>query len=112
MSKLETPSVTNTRGDFSSHNTWVKSQQKDSNQLIWGRIQDNGTNFIVEGWDYGSKFSRTRWVKIPCQNLATAQLLIGDVMPKDAFQREKTRQNAWSEDTVFFNNSLDSWMVQ
>ena len=89
---LETPSVTKSRGYFSSHNVWVKTMQKDMKHTVWGRIQDTGANFIVEGWQITQGTDRTSWVRIPCQNLATAQLLLCSVMDKDAHQREKTRQ--------------------
>ena len=89
---LETPSITKSRGYFSSHNVWIKTMQKSMKNLVWGRIQDTGTNYIVEGWQITQGTDRTSWVRIPCQNLATAQLLLCSVMDKDAHQREKTRQ--------------------
>ena len=91
---LETPSVTKSRGYFSSHNAWVKTMQKGIKNLVWGRIQDTGTNYIVEGWQYANThFSdKTEWVQIPCRSLVDAQLLLGSVMDKVAHQREKTRQ--------------------
>ena len=89
---LNTPSITKSRGFFSSHNTWVKTQQKDMKTLVWGRIKDTGANYIVEGWSIQSGTNRTQWVKIPCSNLATAQMYLGYVMDKDAYQREMTRQ--------------------
>lgn len=89
---LNTPSITKSRGFFSSHNTWVKTQQKDMKTLVWGRIKDTGANYIVEGWSIQSGTNRTQWVKIPCSNLATAQMYLGYVMDKDAHQREMTRQ--------------------
>ena len=77
-----TPSITKSRGFGSSHMTWVRTQQKDSN-LVYGRIRDTGVNFIVEGYRSGI------WVSIPCQNLPSAQLLLGDIMPKATHKREK-----------------------
>jgi hypothetical protein len=93
MSKLETPSITSSRGYASSHLTWVKTMQKDMSIQVWGRIKDTGANFIVEGWTYpqGAE-SRTEWVQIPCQNLATAQLHLGSVMDKLSFDMEQIRQ--------------------
>ena len=93
MSKLETPSITSSRGYGSSHLTWVKTMQKDMNIQIWGRIKDTGANFIVEGWTYPQgPEGRTEWVRIPCQNLATAQLHLGSVMDKLSFEMEQVRQ--------------------
>jgi len=89
---LNTPSITKSRGFFSSHNTWVKTQQKDMKTLVWGRIKDTGANFIVEGWSLQSGSNRTEWVKIPCQNLATAQMYLVDVMDKLSFEMEQIRQ--------------------
>tara|TARA_B100000287_G_C20561850_1_gene752783 strand:+ start:821 stop:1219 length:399 start_codon:yes stop_codon:yes gene_type:complete len=94
MSKLETPSITSSRGFASSHLTWVKTQQKNMDTLVWGRIKDTGINFIVEGWQVVSGSSRTEWVKISCQNLATAQMYLISVMEKESFKAEQTRQ-AW-----------------
>ena len=93
MSKLETPSVTSSRGYASSHLTWVQTMQKDMEIQVWGRIKDTGANFIVEGWTYpqGAE-SRTEWVRIPCQNLATTQMHLGSVMDKLSFDMEQIRQ--------------------
>ena len=92
MSKLETPSITSSRGFQSSHLTWVKTMQKDMDTQVWGRIKDTGVNYIVEGFEIGKLVDETRWVCIPCQNLATAQMLLGDVMDKLSFEFEKIRQ--------------------
>jgi len=77
---------------------WVaqqKRQQKRQEQsLVWGRIQDNGCNFIVEGWRFWE--NGATWVKIPCQNLPTAQLLLCSVMNKQSFKAEQLRQ-AWDK---------------
>ena len=91
---LETPSVTKSRGFFSSHLTWVQTMQKDMKATVWGRIQDTGFNYIVEGWEVRIGTNRTQWVKIPCSNLATAQMYLLDVMNKESFKAEQTRQ-AW-----------------
>ena len=90
MSALETPSITSSRGFQSSHLTWIKTMQKDMSIQVWGRIKDTGVNYIVEGWDLLTE--EDRWVTIPCQNLATAQLLLGGVMDKLSFDMEKVRQ--------------------
>ena len=88
-------SVTLSRGFQSSHNTWVNKMRfngASKHTRVWGRIQDTGANFIVEGWKVAFHPNRTEWVQIPCANLATAQIHLISVMDKDAYQREKTRQ--------------------
>jgi len=92
MSKLETPSITSSRGYASSHLTWVKTMQKDMRTQVWGRIKDTGINFIVEGWAVCNGSYQTEWVKIPCSNLATAQLHLCSVMDKVSFDVEQIRQ--------------------
>jgi len=94
MSKLETPSITSSRGYASSHLTWVKTMQKDMKTQVHGRIKDTGANYIVEGWSIVSGTDRTEWVQIPCQNLPTAQMLLCSVMDKKSFKAEQLRQ-AW-----------------
>ena len=97
MSKLETPSVTSSRGFQSSHLTWVDTMRNDVNRgtfRVHGRIRDTGTNFIVEGWKVVRGSDRTEWVRIPCQNLPTAQILLISVMDKQSFKAEQIRQ-AW-----------------
>jgi len=93
---LETPSITSSRGYGSSHITWINTMQKDIQTLVWGRIKDTGVNYIVEGWSVVKGSDRTQWVKIPCQNLATAQMYICSVMDKGAYAREKARQE-WGQ---------------
>jgi len=93
---LETPSVTSTRGYGSSHLTWINTMQKDMKTLVWGRIKDTGANYIVEGWAITQGTDRTQWVKIACQNLATAQMYLCDVMERGAHSREKARQE-WGQ---------------
>ena len=95
MSKLETPSITKSRGFGSSHTVWVNTMRfngASKHTRVWGRIQDTGANYIVEGWKITSGSNRTEWIRIPCSNLATAQMHLISVMDKDAHQREKTRQ--------------------
>jgi len=95
MSKLETPSVTSSRGFQSSHNTWVNTMRfngSSNHTRVWGRIQDNGVNFIVEGWKITSGSNRTEWVQIPCANLATAQMHLVSIMDKKSFNAEQLRQ--------------------
>lgn len=88
-------SITLSRGFQSSHNVWVNTMRfngASKHTRVWGRIKDTGANYIVEGWEIISGSDRTRWVQIPCSNLATAQIHLISVMDKDAHQREKTRQ--------------------
>ena len=95
MSKLETPSITSSRGFQSSHNTWVQTMRfkgASKHTRVWGRIRDTGTNFIVEGWRVTSGSDRTEWIQIPCANLATAQIHLVSVMDKQSFQAEQLRQ--------------------
>ena len=63
---------------------WVRQQQKSNNNLVYGRIQDTGINYIVEGYNFNND-----WVKIPCSNLPSAQLLLGKVMDRDVFHVTK-----------------------
>ena len=96
MSKLETPSVTSSRGFQSSHNTWVNTMRfngSSNHTRVWGRIKDTGVNFIVEGWKVSLGFDcSTEWVQIPCANLATAQMHLVSIMDKQQFQAEQLRQ--------------------
>lgn len=99
MSKLETPSITSSRGFQPSHKTWVNTMRDDVNHgtfRVYGRIRDTGTNFIVEGWKVVRGLDRTEWVKIPCANLPTAQILLDSVMGKLDFDMERVRQ-AWDK---------------
>ena len=95
MSKLETPSVTKSRGFQSSHNTWVQTMRfnPNSNHIrVWGRIKDTGVNYIVEGWGKVNASDRTEWVQIPCANLPTAQMHLISIMDKSSFEIEQTNQ--------------------
>ena len=80
-------SITKSRGFFPSESVWIDSMKREDKSLIWGRIQDTGLNYIVEGYrEYGA----FEWVRIPCKRIQDAQLLLGTVMPKKefAFHRE------------------------
>ena len=68
-------------GDTAGLAMWVKQRQAENQQenLVWGRIQDNGTNFVVEGFQGTSGLN---WVRIPCRRLLDAQLLLGSVMSR------------------------------
>tara|TARA_R100000008_G_C3418771_1_gene83809 strand:- start:129 stop:464 length:336 start_codon:yes stop_codon:yes gene_type:complete len=67
---------------------WIAQQQRQQlpSNLVWGRIQDNGCNFIVEGYRQGE------WVKIPCRTLLDAKLLLGYVMSRLDFELAKIGQ--------------------
>ena len=53
--------------------------------LVYGRIQDNGVNFVVEGMRCG------RWVQIPCRSLLDARLYLGEIMDKASFDFNKAQ---------------------
>ena len=89
-------SVTLSRGFQSSHNTWVNKMRfkgASKHTRVWGRIQDTGVNFIVEGWKVTFHPNRTEWVQIPCANLATAQMHLISVMDKLSFEMEKIKHD-------------------
>ena len=93
---LTTPSITKSRGFGSSHNTWVNTMRfngASKHTRVWGRIQDTGINFIVEGWKVAFHPNSTEWVRIPCANLATAQMHLISVMDKLSFEMEKAKND-------------------
>lgn len=60
--------------------TWIQRQQRDLNlDLVWGRIIRTSINYIVTG------FRGNEWVEIPCANLNTAKLYLGEIMPENYF---------------------------
>ena len=75
-------SITKSRGYFPSESVWIDTMKRDVKGLIWGRIQDTGVNYIVEGYVAGGDLE---WVRVPCKRLQDAQLLLGSVMPKQSF---------------------------
>ena len=77
-----TKSITNSRGFSPSESTWIDTMKRDVKGLIWGRIQDTGVNYIVEGYVAGGDLE---WVRVPCKRIQDAQLLLGSVMPKQSF---------------------------
>ena len=93
---LTTPSITKSMGFAPSESVWIETQQRNASDLVHGRIQSTGINYIVEGWLYAqNRFDRsTKWVRIPCRRLQDAQLLLGSVMNKESHTSEKNRQ-AW-----------------
>lgn len=78
------PSITLNRVFHDGLMVWVRQQQKSTSNLIYGRIQDTGINYIVEGYNVHND-----WVRIPCSNLPSAQLLLGKVMDRDVFHVTK-----------------------
>lgn len=80
---LTTPSITKSRGFGSSHTVWVDTQRNNlvgTGKRIYGRIQDTGCNYIIEGWNMNHE-----WVRIPCNRLVDAQILLAKVMRKETF---------------------------
>ena len=80
-------------GDTAGLAMWVKQRQAEGSQdnLVWGRIQDNGTNFIVEGYQTTIQEDSitSKWVRIPCRRLLDAQLLLGKVMSRLDFEYQR-----------------------
>ena len=84
------PSFTNKKpttiqaGDRAGLMMWVKARQAENNQnnLVWGRIKDNGINYVVEGYQGETGLN---WVRIPCRRLLDARLLLGSVMNRTFF---------------------------
>jgi len=80
---LSTPSITKSRGFKPSHSVWVETQSNSlvgTGKRIYGRIQDTGCNYIIEGWNMNHE-----WVRIPCRRLIDAQMLLAKVMRKETF---------------------------
>ena len=80
---LTTPSITKSRGFSPSHTVWVKTQSNNlvgTGKRIYGRIQDTGCNYVIEGWNMNHE-----WVRIPCRRLIDAQMLLAKVMRKETF---------------------------
>ena len=88
MSKpLETPSITKSRGFGSCLGPWIETQNFDlvgTGKRIYGRIQDTGCNYIIEGINMNGD-----WVRIPCRRLIDAQILLAKVMSKEDFEHLK-----------------------
>ena len=88
------PSITKSMGFAPSESVWIETQKRNASIQVWGRIQNTGLNYVVEGWLYAqNRFDRsTKWVRIPCRRLQDAQLLLGSVMNKESHTSEKNRQ--------------------
>ena len=78
------PATTLQAGDTVGLAMWVAQRQADNNNqdLVWGRIQDTGVNFVVEGYQthWTDTSFTSKWVRIPCRRLLDARLLLGQVM--------------------------------
>ena len=60
--------------------TWIQTMQDRQNiNTVWGRIVRTNINYIVTG------FRGDEWVQIPCANLNTAKLYLGEIMPENYF---------------------------
>jgi hypothetical protein len=83
LNMLPVNSITKSRGFFPSESVWVETTRNNTekNNLVWGRIKDNGVNYIVEGY----KGHGLQWVRIPCKRLQDAQLILSSVMNKKDF---------------------------
>jgi len=85
------PATTLQSGDTAGLKLWVEHRQSiNPSNLVWGRISDNGINFIVEGFRGEGE---QNWVSIPCRRLLDAQLLLGAVMTKDVHNFYKEEQS-------------------
>lgn len=97
-----TPSIELNRVFGNGLKVWIKQQQNTASNLIYGRIQDTGVNYIVEGFTNHNRTNgdKVQWVRIPCKNLTSARLLLGSVMDKDVFAWNKN----WFNDHEQWSN--------
>ena len=75
---LETPSCTSGLVGKPSSTVWVetmKSSPSLQSRQVWGRIVATGCNYVVTGYNVHGE-----WVRIPCHNVTTARLYLGQVM--------------------------------
>jgi len=80
---LTTPSITRSMGFKPSESVWIEMRNFDlvgTGKRVYGRIQDTGCNYIIEGINM-----KGDWVRIPCRRLQDAQILIAKVMDKETF---------------------------
>jgi hypothetical protein len=73
---------------------WSAQQRENSNVKVWGRIQDTGANYVVEGYVEGGDLE---WVRIPCKRLLDAQLYLETVMSKKDFEWMKALEDFMGE---------------
>ena len=80
---LTTPSITRSMGFKPSESVWIETMSNNlvgTGKRIYGRIQDTGCNYVIEGWNMNGE-----WVRIPCRRLQDAQMLLAKVMRKSTF---------------------------
>jgi len=88
---INKPATTLQSGDTAGLKMWVEQRQSiNPSNLVWGRIIDNGINFIVEGFRGGTE---QEWVVIPCRRLIDARLVLGAVMTKEVYSIYKEEQS-------------------
>ena len=80
--------TTFTSGDTAGLTMWAKQRNQEipEQKRVWGRIQDTGVNYVVEGYQGETGLV---WVRIPCRRLLDAQTLLSSVMPKEFFHYAK-----------------------
>lgn len=86
---LTTPSITRSMGFKPSESVWIETMSNSlvgTGKRVYGRIQDTGCNYIVEG----ISTRHGDWVRIPCRRLQDAQILIAKVMDKEIFEDLRT----------------------
>ena len=65
----------------------MRSKGESKNPRVWGRIQDTGCNYVIEGWNMNGE-----WVRVPCRRLIDAQMLLAKVMRKSTFDVVRLHQ--------------------
>jgi len=62
--------------------TWIRTMQNTHDfNVLYGRIVNTGVNYIVKGYD---RFGE--WTVIPCANISTAKLYLGQIMSEPKFR--------------------------
>ena len=69
--------------------TWIATMQKRNGiDTLYGRIIRTNINYIATGYN-----ALGEWVKIPCANLSTAKLYMGQFMSEPMFRMHKYFQD-------------------
>ena len=70
--------------------TWIQTM-KDRHDIktVYGRIIRTNINYIVTGYNHEGN-----WVKIPCHNLNTAKLYLGQIMSQFNFDLARIENNS------------------
>ena len=69
--------------------TWIATMQDTHNiDTLYGRIIRTNINYIATGYNASGD-----WVKIPCANLSTAKLYMGQFMSEPMFRMHKHFQD-------------------